>query len=548
MSSRSLFGTDGIRGVANVYPMTPEVALALGRAVTFVAGRGQRHAPRVLIGKDTRLSGYMLETALAAGVTSMGGRVLLCGPVPTPAVAHLTVSMRADAGIVISASHNPYDDNGIKIFGRDGYKLPDAAEAEMEALIREPERLGERQTGPAIGRATKLEDSRGRYVAFVKNTFPRDLTLDGVKVVVDAAHGAAYVVAPLVFSELGARIYPIGVRPNGTNINREAGALHPEHACAEVVRRGARIGIALDGDADRVIVIDEKGQVVDGDAVLAMCAGRMIEEGTLRKSTVVATVMSNLGLERALEAKGARLVRTQVGDRYVVETMREGGFNLGGEQSGHLIFLDHCTTGDGIVAALQVLALALHSGKPISEWERPGAETDNEMAATKIGLMMERRALVDRLDHRVVLVVEGEPLVARSLLEYRRDRLAVLRARSGELLLDQVRAADALAEVPPELRLQRSARHPAVGRLVGQVAGDPAVEASAPALRRNASKQVDCHSSSARHGSLSLGITNRSAGAPTPNQMLVVATAPSALTWSTDAHTLNEGAEGGVPG
>jgi phosphoglucosamine mutase len=365
--ARSLFGTDGIRGVANVHPMTPELALALGRAVTFVAGRAQRHAPRVLIGKDTRLSGYMLETAIAAGVTSMGGRVMLCGPVPTPAVAHLTVSMRADAGIVISASHNPYDDNGIKIFGKDGFKLPDAAEEEIEALIREPERLGERRTGPAIGRAVKLEDSRGRYVAFVKNTFPRDLTLDGVRVVVDAAHGAAYVVAPLVFSELGARVHAIGVRPNGTNINRETGALHPDHARGEVVRRGAQIGIALDGDADRVIVIDEKGQVVDGDAVMAMCATRMKRDGELRRDTVVATVMSNLGLERALEAQGIALVRTPVGDRYVVEAMRQGGFNLGGEQSGHLVFLDHTSTGDGLIGALQVLALMIRTGRPLSE-------------------------------------------------------------------------------------------------------------------------------------------------------------------------------------
>ena len=371
---RSLFGTDGIRGTANVYPMTPELALLLGRAVTFVAGRGQRHAPRVLIGKDTRLSGYMLETALAAGVTSMGGRVLLCGPVPTPAVAHLTVSMRADAGIVISASHNPYDDNGIKIFGRDGFKLPDAAEAEIEALIREPERLGERQTGPSIGRAVKLEDSRGRYVAFVKNTFPRDLTLDGVRVVVDAAHGAAYVVAPLVFAELGARVFPIGVRPNGTNINREAGALHPEHAKAEVVRRRAGIGIALDGDADRVIVIDEKGELVDGDAVMAMCATRMKRDGELRRDTVVATVMSNLGLERALEAQGIALVRTAVGDRYVVDAMRKGGYNLGGEQSGHLIFLDHASTGDGLIGALQVLALMIRTGRPLSELAREAME------------------------------------------------------------------------------------------------------------------------------------------------------------------------------
>lgn len=363
----SLFGTDGIRGVANVHPMTPELALALGRAVTFVAGRGKRHAPRVLIGKDTRLSGYMLETAIAAGVTSMGGRVLLCGPVPTPAVAHLTVSMRADAGVVISASHNPYDDNGIKIFGGDGFKLPDAVEDEIEALIREPEGLGERRTGPAIGRAVKLEDSRGRYVAFVKNTFPRDLTLDGIRVVVDAAHGAAYVVAPLVFSELGARVHAIGVRPNGTNINRECGALHPDHARAEVVKRGAQIGIALDGDADRVIVIDEKGQIVDGDAVMAMCATRMKRDGELRRATVVGTVMSNLGLERALDAQGIAFVRTPVGDRYVVEAMRKGGFNLGGEQSGHLIFLDHSSTGDGLIGALQVLALMIRTGKPLSE-------------------------------------------------------------------------------------------------------------------------------------------------------------------------------------
>jgi len=233
---RSLFGTDGVRGVANEHPMTPEIALALGRAITFVAGRGKSHAPRVLIGKDTRLSGYMIETAIASGVTSMGGRVLLCGPVPTPAVAHLTVSMRADAGIVISASHNSYADNGIKVFAADGFKLPDAAEAEIEQLVEEPERLGERHTGPDVGRAEKLEDARGRYVAYVKNTFPRDLTLDGVRVVVDAAHGAAYRVAPLVFSELGAKVWAVGVHPNGVNINRGAGALHPEKARAEVVK------------------------------------------------------------------------------------------------------------------------------------------------------------------------------------------------------------------------------------------------------------------------------------------------------------------------
>jgi phosphoglucosamine mutase len=371
---RELFGTDGIRGVANEAPMTPELALQLGRAVAFVAGRGKRRAPRIILGKDTRLSGYMIETALASGICSMGGRVILCGPIPTPAVAHLTVSMRADAGIVISASHNPYGDNGIKVFGGDGFKLADDAEIEIERLMSDPALLGPRKTGKVIGRAEKLEDARGRYVVFAKTTFPRDLTLEGVKVVIDAAHGAAYRVAPLVFQELGARVTAIGVRPSGININKDVGAMHPAHVRSEVLIRGAAIGIALDGDADRVIVVDERGEVVDGDAVMAMCATRMIRDGELRSATVVATVMSNLGLERALEAQGARLVRTPVGDRYVVEAMRQGGFNLGGEQSGHLIFLDHASTGDGIVGALQVLALMMRTGKPLSELAREAIE------------------------------------------------------------------------------------------------------------------------------------------------------------------------------
>ncbi|HSQ65860.1 MAG TPA: phosphoglucosamine mutase [Polyangiaceae bacterium] len=362
-SKRRLFGTDGVRGRANEPPMVPELLLRLGRAVAHVAGRGKAHAPRVLIGKDTRLSGYMIETALASGICAMGGRVILCGPVPTPAVAYLTTSMRADAGIVISASHNPYDDNGVKIFGPDGFKLPDSAEEEIEALI---ESDGMMMTGPGIGRAERIEDARGRYVVFLKSTFPQDLTLEGVHIVVDAAHGAAYRTAPMVFTELGAKVSAIGVKPNGTNINKDCGALHPDHVRAEVVRRGAQLGVALDGDADRLILIDEKGQVVDGDAVMSICAAGMLERGTLLKRTVVATVMSNLGLERALEAKGARLLRTQVGDRYVVEEMRRGGYNLGGEQSGHLVFLDHASTGDGTLAALQVLAVALRAQKPIS--------------------------------------------------------------------------------------------------------------------------------------------------------------------------------------
>jgi phosphoglucosamine mutase len=275
--------------------------------------------------------------------------------------------MRADAGIVISASHNPYPDNGIKIFGADGFKLPDEAEAEIEALIEDASSMGVRPTGPGIGRAEKLEDSRGRYVVFAKSTFPRDLSADGVRIVIDAAHGAAYRVAPMVFSELGAHTTAIGVRPNGVNINKDCGALHPDHVRDEVVKRGAQMGVALDGDADRLILVDEKGQVVDGDAVMAMCARSMLARQTLKKNTLVATVMSNLGLELALHAAGGKLVRTQVGDRYVVEAMRRGGYNLGGEQSGHLVFLDHAQTGDGIVAALQVLALMLRSGKPLSE-------------------------------------------------------------------------------------------------------------------------------------------------------------------------------------
>jgi phosphoglucosamine mutase len=367
VGGRRLFGTDGIRGAANEPPMTPEMALQLGRAIAFVAGRGKDRPVRVVLGKDTRLSGYLFETALASGICAMGGRVVLCGPVPTPAVANLTQSMRADAGVVISASHNPYQDNGIKIFGPDGFKLPDALEEEIERLMESHELDQARVTGAAIGRAVKMEDARGRYVVFCKGTFPNRLTLDGIRMVVDAAHGAAYVVAPLVFTELGGDVHALGVKPNGKNINRDCGALHPEHVAREVVRRGGAIGVALDGDADRVIMVDELGQVVDGDAVMALCALRMLKQGKLPKKTVVTTVMSNLGLERALRDKGGHLKRTAVGDRYVVEAMRTGGYTFGGEQSGHLIFLEHATTGDGIVAALQVLAIMIEEGKPLSE-------------------------------------------------------------------------------------------------------------------------------------------------------------------------------------
>ncbi|HEX7669017.1 MAG TPA: phosphoglucosamine mutase [Polyangiaceae bacterium] len=367
MTARKLFGTDGIRGKANVEPMTPELALRLGRAITLVARRGKQRPPRIVIGKDTRLSGYMLETALASGICAMGGHVMISGPVPTPAVANLTQSMRADAGVVISASHNPFADNGIKIFGPDGFKLPDAEEAAIEQLLEDPKLTDGKFVGARVGRAERLEDATGRYIVYAKSTFPKELTLDGLRVVVDAAHGAAYRVAPDVFSELGAEVTCIGCNPNGRNINRDCGALHPEHVVKEVKRRKAHIGIALDGDADRVIVVDEHGDVVDGDALMAICASRMIREGRLTKNTLVATVMSNLGLERAMKSAGGKLLRTAVGDRYVVEEMRASGYSLGGEQSGHLIFMDHATTGDGVVAALQVLAIMVREQKPLSE-------------------------------------------------------------------------------------------------------------------------------------------------------------------------------------
>jgi phosphoglucosamine mutase len=364
---RKLFGTDGIRGLANSEPMTPELALRLGRAIAWVAGGEGRTAPRVVIGKDTRLSGYMLETALASGICAMGGTVLLSGPIPTPAVANLTHSMRADAGVVISASHNPFQDNGIKLFGPDGFKLPDPQEAAIEALLTDSKLDRNGSTGAQVGRAERIGDAAGRYIVYAKSTFPKDLTLRGLRIVVDAAHGAAYKTAPAVFSELGATVFALGCKPNGTNINKECGALHPEHMAKEVVRRKADLGIALDGDADRLIIVDEHGEVVDGDAVMALCATRMLEAKRLPKRTLVATVMSNMGLELALEAAGGKLARTPVGDRYVVEEMRKLGCNFGGEQSGHLIFFEHTTTGDGVVAALQVLAIMVREERPLSE-------------------------------------------------------------------------------------------------------------------------------------------------------------------------------------
>ena len=365
MSQRKLFGTDGIRGTANVAPMTPEMALRLGQAAGLWFVRGD-HRHRVIIGKDTRLSGYMIEPALVAGFTSAGMDVLLVGPLPTPAIAMLARSMRADLGVMISASHNPFEDNGIKLFGPDGYKLSDETEAAIEALMGSD--LAARLAAPSLlGRAKRLEDAAGRYIETAKASFPRGLTLDGVRVVIDCAHGAAYKVAPTVLRELGAEVVAIGVAPDGENINRECGSTHPRHLAGEVLAHGADFGMALDGDADRVILCDERGQLIDGDQVLALIAESWAADGRLRGGGIVATVMSNLGLERLLEARGIALHRARVGDRYVMEMMRAENINVGGEQSGHMILSDFATTGDGLVAALQVLATLVTERRPASE-------------------------------------------------------------------------------------------------------------------------------------------------------------------------------------
>ena len=354
--TRKLFGTDGIRGVANVDPMTGELALQLGRAIAYLF-REVKGKHRIVVGKDTRLSGYMLETAMASGICSMGADVMLVGPLPTPGIAFITTSMRANAGVVISASHNPYYDNGIKIFSRNGFKLPDEMEHRIEQLILSNNLHSLRPTASEVGKAHRIDDAVGRYIVFLKHTFPNDLTLDGLRIVLDCANGAAYRVAPTVLEELGAEVIPIGVEPNGENINAACGSLHPELMSRLVVDKGADIGMALDGDGDRIVFVDRQGKEVDGDHILAICGLQLLSEGRLKKQTLVTTVMSNMGLEKAIQKAGGKVIRTKVGDRYVVEEMVRGDYNLGGEQSGHTIFLDHNTTCDGILTALQVLAI-----------------------------------------------------------------------------------------------------------------------------------------------------------------------------------------------
>ncbi len=366
MTMRKLFGTDGVRGVANIYPMTAEIAMQIGRAIAYVFKKEPRRH-KIVIGKDTRLSGYMLENAMVAGICSMGVDVMLVGPLPTPGIAFITSSMRADAGVVISASHNPYQDNGIKFFSRDGFKLPDKLEKEIEDFIFKNNEPSHRPTASDIGKAYRIDDAIGRYVVFAKNTFPKELTLDGLKIAVDCANGAAYKVAPEVFYELGADVFPIGVKPDGENINDRCGSLYPEAVAKLVKEKKADIGIALDGDGDRIVLIDEKGRILDGDYLMAIAAASMLKQGTLKNKTLVTTIMSNMGIEEAVKKGGGRIIRTKVGDRYVTEEMLKGGYNLGGEQSGHIIFMDHTTTGDGIISALQVLAVMVKENKRLSE-------------------------------------------------------------------------------------------------------------------------------------------------------------------------------------
>lgn len=359
-----LFGTDGIRGKTNQYPMLPEIAMKVAMAAAQILGH-KPHRQSVVIGKDTRLSGYMIEPALQAGFVSQGFDTFLVGPMPTPAVAMLTRSLRADLGIMISASHNPYEDNGIKIFGSDGYKISDEFETQIESMVSS--KNWKRAEPSSLGYAQRLEDARGRYIEFAKNTFPKQMRLEGLKIVVDCANGAAYKVAPTVLWELGAQIIPIGVSPDGTNINKECGAMHPEMLIQKVIEHQADLGIALDGDADRLLIVDEKGKLVDGDQIITLITHYFCKEGLLRGKGVVGTVMSNLGMERYFADLGLHLIRAKVGDRYVMEKMREGGYNVGGEQSGHIILTDHTTTGDGLIAALQTLAVLVEKRKPISE-------------------------------------------------------------------------------------------------------------------------------------------------------------------------------------
>lgn len=432
---KRIFGTDGVRGRANVEPVTAETALKLGRAAAHVfkhrAGSARnRLRYRIVLGKDTRLSGYMIENAISSGVLSMGVDVIFIGPLPTPGVAYVTRSLRADAGIVITASHNPYDDNGIKFFGPDGYKLADEVETQIEDLVFSGDIENIRPTAGEIGKAYRIEDAVGRYVEQAKSSLPRGLTLEGMRIAIDCAHGAAYRSTPAVLQELGAELIVFGTQPNGTNINHECGSMHPQHLCAKVREYRADLGIAHDGDADRVLLCDEFGQLIDGDDIMAIAALQMLREGTLRHKTLVTTVMSNAGLDVAVKAAGGKTIRTPVGDKHVIDEMLRGDFNLGGEQSGHLIFRDHSSTGDGLVAALQILSTMKATGQPLSQlancWKRYPQLTTNVRVREKrpfeeledvLDLVKRAEAEVQPHGGRVLLRYSGTEPKARLLIE-----------------------------------------------------------------------------------------------------------------------------------
>jgi phosphoglucosamine mutase len=451
---RKIFGTDGVRGVANIEPVTAETALKLGRAaahvVTQLAGGARSgHRAQIVLGKDTRLSGYMLENALAAGIMSLGVDVLLIGPLPTPGTAYITRSLRADAGIVLSASHNAYEDNGIKFFRRDGYKLDDEIELQIEHLVFSGEIENIRPTAARIGKATRVDDALGRYIEFAKTSFPRGLTLEGLRIAVDVANGAAYKSTPCILRELGANIIVIHNTPNGRNINKDCGSTHPEEIQRIVKETGAQIGITHDGDADRVLLCDENGELVDGDEIMAIAAIDMLKTGRLAKKTLVGTVMSNFGLEDALAAHGGKLVRTKVGDRYVIEEMMKSGLNLGGEQSGHMIFHDYTTTGDGIISALQILRIMVETGRPLSELKKclkkfPQARRD---------LLVRSKPPLEELHHVLRIKAEIEKELSgkgRVLLRYsgteQKIRLVIDGPDAARINTQADRLAEAIAQ------------------------------------------------------------------------------------------------------
>ncbi len=448
--TKQLFGTDGVRGVANIHPMTTEIAMQIGRAAAYLFKHQDRRS-RIVIGKDTRLSGYMIENALAAGICSMGVDVLLVGPLPTPGIAFITASMRADAGVVISASHNPYQDNGIKFFARDGFKLPDDIELQIEDLILSGKIDDLRPTAAEVGKAFRVDDAVGRYVVFLKHSFPRKLDLSGLKIVLDCAHGAAYRVAPAVLEELGAEVITFGVNPNGTNINYKCGSMHPELIARETRAHGAHLGIALDGDADRCLFVDEHGNDVDGDHILAICGTDLLRQGKLPHKTVVTTVMSNMGLDIALRQAGGRVTKTAVGDRYVVEEMRRQGCLLGGEQSGHMIFLEYNTTGDGVLTALQILAIMQKTGQPLSEL----AKVMTSLPQTLVNVRVRQRrdindipsvrAVIDRVEGqlgengRVLVRYSGtEPLLRIMLEGQDQDEITAMADEIARAVIDEL--------------------------------------------------------------------------------------------------------------